>query len=351
MTPETPTRAPPSLAEQLKHYLGANFFRWDRVPAWDDEGLVRLVQKVAALASERTTQAETIAKLQGELAASADGFCKRLHDVANQRDDEMAKRFALESQLVQANERLAGALEISRYYLHGYTDHVARIAYAKLCETLGQTSRPIEPQWSDVSDDDLHWLLRNAEESLNISERIARQKLPQYLDMALADQARLQGIRHKLNLCEHQALATGAGPLPTFDEREFKELTRKGEAAWAGVDAEKFIDDVRGRDATTGQKCSCPQHGNWIAADDVKRLTRELDVLLNGEEGAAKQASLCDIVAQVRRQKRIEAATTGQTCATCKGAGTVERFPGRNVPIAREPCPDCAPTAPQGIET
>lgn len=29
------------------------------------------------------------------------------------------------------------------------------------------------------------------------------------------------------------------------------------------------------------------------------RLVRELDVLLNGEDGAAKQASLCDIVSQV----------------------------------------------------
>jgi hypothetical protein len=36
--------------------------------------------------------------------------------------------------------------------------------------------------------------------------------------------------------------------------------------------------------------------------DDQKRLVRELDVLLNGEEGAAKQASLCDVVAQVRRE-------------------------------------------------
>ncbi|WP_254213464.1 hypothetical protein [Burkholderia multivorans] len=36
---------------------------------------------------------------------------------------------------------------------------------------------------------------------------------------------------------------------------------------------------------------------------DHRRLVRELDVLLNGEEGAAKQASLCDIVAQVRREK------------------------------------------------
>lgn len=34
--------------------------------------------------------------------------------------------------------------------------------------------------------------------------------------------------------------------------------------------------------------------------DDVDRLVRELDVLLHGEAGAAAQASLCDIVAQVR---------------------------------------------------
>jgi len=35
---------------------------------------------------------------------------------------------------------------------------------------------------------------------------------------------------------------------------------------------------------------------------DHKRLVRELDVLINGEEGAAKQASLYDIIAQVQRE-------------------------------------------------
>lgn len=34
---------------------------------------------------------------------------------------------------------------------------------------------------------------------------------------------------------------------------------------------------------------------------DQKRLVRELDVILNGEEGAAPQASLCDIVSQVKQ--------------------------------------------------
>ena len=37
---------------------------------------------------------------------------------------------------------------------------------------------------------------------------------------------------------------------------------------------------------------------------DMRRLTRELDVALNGEEGAAPQASLCDIVSQVQKAKR-----------------------------------------------
>lgn len=39
---------------------------------------------------------------------------------------------------------------------------------------------------------------------------------------------------------------------------------------------------------------------------DHDRLVRELDIALNGEHGAAKQASLCDIVAQVREEWRIK---------------------------------------------
>jgi hypothetical protein len=44
--------------------------------------------------------------------------------------------------------------------------------------------------------------------------------------------------------------------------------------------------------------------------EDKHRLTRELDVLLNGEENAAEQASLCDIVGQV--------ATLGETLEKVK---------------------------------
>lgn len=42
--------------------------------------------------------------------------------------------------------------------------------------------------------------------------------------------------------------------------------------------------------------------------DDVKRLTRMLDVAICGEEGAAKQASLCDLVGPVKEMaERIRA--------------------------------------------
>lgn len=40
------------------------------------------------------------------------------------------------------------------------------------------------------------------------------------------------------------------------------------------------------------------------ACSSCKKLVRELDVLLNGEEGAAEQASICDLVAQLRRERR-----------------------------------------------
>lgn len=40
------------------------------------------------------------------------------------------------------------------------------------------------------------------------------------------------------------------------------------------------------------------------AHEDHKRLVRRLDVALNGEAGAAPQASLCDVVSQVESFRR-----------------------------------------------
>jgi hypothetical protein len=54
--------------------------------------------------------------------------------------------------------------------------------------------------------------------------------------------------------------------------------------------------------------------GDWVRADDVNRLVRELDVALNGEAGAAEQAALCDIVSHVKSQgwKLVNTSTATQ---------------------------------------
>jgi len=36
---------------------------------------------------------------------------------------------------------------------------------------------------------------------------------------------------------------------------------------------------------------------------DKRRLTREIDVAMHGEEGAAKQASLCDLIEPAKRMR------------------------------------------------
>ena len=58
-------------------------------------------------------------------------------------------------------------------------------------------------------------------------------------------------------------------------------------------------------------RSAAPPEGNWIAAEDVQRLARELDVLMNGEDGAAKAPALCDVVAQARTQLRRTAPVQG----------------------------------------
>ena len=52
------------------------------------------------------------------------------------------------------------------------------------------------------------------------------------------------------------------------------------------------------------------------AMADKRRLAREIDVAMHGEEGAAKQASLCDLIEPARMMReRIAALETGQNTA------------------------------------
>lgn len=95
-------------------------------------------------------------------------------------------------------------------------------------------------------------------------------------------------------------------------------------AAVSGVDAQPTVPTSKNDLNETCAHCGKPRGGcaywlrnevvrlNELVADheevhrDHQRLVRDLDVLLNGEAGAAKQASLCDIVSQMARAKHPE---------------------------------------------
>lgn len=64
------------------------------------------------------------------------------------------------------------------------------------------------------------------------------------------------------------------------------------------------VDRLREETAATETSCRCPDHGTWVNAADVYPMVRALDVALNGIDGAAKQALLCDLVAQVEAAQR-----------------------------------------------
>jgi hypothetical protein len=76
-----------------------------------------------------------------------------------------------------------------------------------------------------------------------------------------------------------------------------------------------------------GHSGPCSWAGDLTVADyeevlaDHRRLVRELDVLLNGEHGAATQASLCDIVGQLKSKKRQRASKTGDDPFNCPKCG------------------------------
>lgn len=94
---------------------------------------------------------------------------------------------------------------------------------------------------------------------------------------------------------------------------------------------------------------------------DHNRLVRELDVLLNGEDGAAQQASLCDIVAQVRKHGVVikpsaEPEPVGSdVCPKCNGEGSTEclvSFKSRRGGFGRVMCIRCmgSGTVPKGMQ-
>ena len=75
------------------------------------------------------------------------------------------------------------------------------------------------------------------------------------------------------------------------------EQTAKNAREWIQI-AKQLLDD-----APQAVAAQAPA-GNWINADDVDRLVRELDVALHGENDAAPQAGLCDVVGLVKEAAR-----------------------------------------------
>lgn len=71
--------------------------------------------------------------------------------------------------------------------------------------------------------------------------------------------------------------------------------------AAVSVEMSDALDQSPERRDTQAACVNCNDYRATLADHD--RLVRELDVLLNGEHGAAKQASLCDIVGQVRDER------------------------------------------------
>lgn len=68
---------------------------------------------------------------------------------------------------------------------------------------------------------------------------------------------------------------------------------------------------------------------------DHHRLVKELDVALNGEDGAAKQASLCDIVGQVLKEKFVPAKVAAEWVAR-ECCNEILRLPWAIVETARD---------------
>jgi hypothetical protein len=68
-------------------------------------------------------------------------------------------------------------------------------------------------------------------------------------------------------------------------------------------------------------------HGHFYPADEVDVLVRELDVLLNGEAGAAPQAMLIDIIGQIRKAKHDGVTLMGEPNKVPGASPQRVRFP------------------------
>ena len=87
-------------------------------------------------------------------------------------------------------------------------------------------------------------------------------------------------------LLSNQHTLTGPEFRSELEKIVAEESARHAAAPQAPAEPSVYSDDM----------LAAPTVGNWIAAEEVDRLVRDLEVALHGEADAAPQASLCDIV-------------------------------------------------------
>lgn len=121
--------------------------------------------------------------------------------------------------------------------------------------------------------------------------------------------------------------------IPKFDYLGFARalLSRcSSQTARSGQDETRMDADSSAKnEGDFGQPAASSADYEAVMADQ-RRLVRELDVLLNGEDGAAPQASLCDIVAQVQREglrSKWHERHHSQPAASAEVDAWRERFP------------------------
>lgn len=125
-----------------------------------------------------------------------------------------------------------------------------------------------------------------------------KEELIKQLQEKIADGMEVVIFDHRKNLHEDYGDDSGcsAGIYPNFDIIQFtNEEIKDGSVPFAVLmfDNDDYDDETGKNDADEYRE----------VLEDHKRLVRELDVLLNGKN-AAEQASLCDIVAQLRTERK-----------------------------------------------
>lgn len=105
--------------------------------------------------------------------------------------------------------------------------------------------------------------------------------------------------------------------------------------------AERILAELEALRAEIARLREVPTTGGWIPAAAVQRAARALDVALNGADGAARQAALVDIVAQVEAHARqhgplLARAAGGEAVPTLTNPHTGEPRDWRDV--ESDPC-------------